>query len=1617
MTDSSKEIDPHKIVSAYFKKHGFVSQQIDSYNQFVLKGIQQVIDESEPIVIINNNEERNQGSTKYEIIFGSIHINQPSVKEQDGTQSLLYPNQARLRNLTYHAAVYCDIKIKITRPSGEVEEAVSKESLGYIPIMVKSKLCMLNDKTDVESIDTGECMYDEGGYFIVGGGEKVLIAQEKMSHNTIFCFFKKQTRVLWTAEIRSQFDYELRAPSAVNIRLYSVSSSDDTPKEIKVEMPYIRPDIPIFILFKALGLSFEEAMDYIKASISNHNDRFIDDIMRPSIEESRPYMDMTQEDALVYIGQRGNINQTTRTKEYNYGVNIVKNSLFPHIKVYENPTDPTGIDTEVQLLMLFKKKAFFVSNILNKIFDCLKGIATEDDRDHLANKRMELSGDLLTSLFKLNFKRMKRETQSIISRSVENNSSFNLTSAIKQKTITNGMKYSIGTGNWGFQTGSTPPKVGVSQVLSRLTFVSTLSHLRRLNTPINREGKIAKPRQLHNTHWGALCPCETPEGQGCGLIRNFSLMSHVSIGSERSYRLVVQFLHDHKRVTLLENHVIKKTESTVKTVTGKIFIDGDWIGFSDDLTSLSKELIDMRRFLIIDPDVSIAFFDDINELQIYTGSGRCMRPLIVADKVKELASILKSDDYNWTDFLMKGVVEYIDTLEEETTMIATYLKDLSRKDMNYTHIEIHPSVILGVCASIIPYPDHNQCIHHETPVLMADGTSKQIKDVKLGEMVVTFDPNTLERTYSKVVHHFVKDTDKKIYEIQTLSGRKIIATYDHRFFTNQGFVKVQDFNKETTKLAIDCKISKDNTLFDSILSIEPYTDCNIIADITVESENHTFIAENFLIHNSPRNIYECLDVNTPVLMADDSWKKIKDVVVGDEVVTWDPSDFKDEDFKFIRHTTKVINQYVRKTDKKIYKITVEGKDGGNIISTDNHKFWTNQGWKEVNEIIKLYKKGDLKLFTTSFNDIIPRKIEKIELQPDIDTISDITVESNSHTFIAGSSLVKARSQNYPDLMGTSFRIGFLTHNSAMSKQSMGVYASNYNQRFDTLAHVLHYPQKPLVSTRAMNHMKFKELPSGVNAIVAIACYTGYNQEDSVIMNQSAIDRGLFRSTFYRTYVDQEKEVVRAGSKMEKFTDLSDPNEKKKVRGFSFGNYQKLDVDGVVDPGTKLFENDIVIGKVTPILGNSDEKEEFGVSGAQFKDASTGMRSNETGITDKVLISTNSEGHKFAKVRVRSTRTPQIGDKFACYLPDHDVLTMVGWVPVSELTKEHKVASLVGGNLKYEYPTEIMDYDYDGKMYNIESNQVSLCVTPNHRMWVSNRSKKYKIEIAEDIFRKRRFYQKKCENHVIDKKNTPKELSTKGRFKIFGEGGNVTFDFPLNSWLKLFGIWIAEGSCYYKKIYYVHFATNKKRVREVLDSIENDIGLTYTKYTNKKKYEQGDTAYRICNKNFSKYFDTLNITGSENKNLPDWVWYLNQNECRTLIESMGLGDGHIMKNGTKRYDTSSIKLRDSFQRLCLHAGYSTNYILKDKAGKQSITKKTENRPSEVITSKFDAWRLTIIETQNNPQVNKNMNVKGKEQDNYVDYKGKVYCCTVPSGIIYVRRNGKPVWCGNSRHGRN
>ena len=566
---------------------------------------------------------------------------------------------------------------------------------------------------------------------------------------------------------------------------------------------------------------------------------------------------------------------------------------------------------------------------------------------------------------------------------------------------------------------------------------------------------------------------------------------------------------------------------------------------------------------------------------------------------------------------------------------------------------------------------------------------------------------------------------------------------------------------------------------------------------------------------------------------------------------------------------------------------------------------------------------------------------------------------------------------------------------SQGRQAMGIYLTNYRDRTD-ISYILYHPQKPIITSRAAKYVGSEILSAGENVMVAIMCYTGYNMEDSLVFNKTAIERGLFRSATYKGY--ESKAQKNQSTAQDDIFMKPDPT---KVIGVSLRSYDKLNDKGYVPEETMVVNDDIIIGKVTPIQNIANSNKEY-------KDSSTVYKAGAPGYIDRVYIDIlDQDGFPTRKSLVRSTRTPKIGDKFACYTPDHDVLTTDGWISINKVTTNHKVACLIDGKkLKYINPTEIQEYDCDEDVYVVESNQVNLRVTKNHRMYVGSRDGyKYGIEKAEDIYNKQRRYLKNCEEIELDNYiESDKFILT--AWKDFPEK-----ELDTESFLTFFGIWMAEGCC--DDTHGIHIAAHKPRVKEALQKACDTMG--YKIYKNKfYKDVDEENSWSVRDKQLVKFIKKYSV-GAVNKYLPYWVWELNRQECKWLIHGMCLGDGHTMKNGTIRYDTSSTRLADDFQRLCLHAGYSTNKTIKCEAG-YNTTIKTGRNAGTIITASTDAYRLTITEVQNNPLVNKDK--KKNIWDKYEHYNGKVYCCTVPTddGVIYVRREGIPVWCGQSRYGQ-
>ena len=925
--------DTWEVIDMYFNDpKNLVKHHLESFNNFILSGIPNVINEYNPIKISSNyNEEVNKFLVEYEIEFKEIYVSKPVINENNGTVIPMYPHEARLRNLTYSSRLYVDIhhRIKTYDPKSKKTKItefpkIEKYNIGKIPIMLQSKYCILNDQINQVKGDMGEGEHDIGGYFIINGSEKVLVAQERKSVNQIYVFPQGKTVSKYShiAEVSSVPKTGLSLSKNIQVKLLSKDTLIG--KTIKVQINKVRIELPLFVLFRALGVISDKAIvEHILSNLDDDLSKKLLELIKPSIIEAAPIQ--SEETALQYIAyyvsNYKNKFQNTDKYKLKYTQSILENEVLPHLGTSKI------------------KKVFYLGLMVKKLLLNYLGIIPQDDRDSFINKRVETSGELLTGLFRSNYGKMIKDMKIGVEKEIRLGRLYEmgtiLAKKIKSSTIESGIKYAMATGNWGLKNQMN--KKGIAQVLNRLSYASYMSHLRRIVAPVERGGKLVAPRQLHNSTFGVICPFETPEGASIGIVKNMALMAYVTQNySSKPVEACLEELGIIKLEEILAKEIYKYT---------KIMVNGDWIGVHDDPNNIIVTLRNLRRQGILNIYTSISWNIKESLIEIFTDKGRLCRPLyIIKDNkyliINKIIKDIQDKKIKWENLLRGtnedisecstqmsdniGCIEYIDTIESNTLMIAMTSDDLEKNKKtneyyyNYTHSEIHPSMIFGVLVSNIPFPDHNQ---------------------------------------------------------------------------------------------------------------------------------------------APRNLFQ----------------------------------------------------------------------------------------------------------------------------------------------------------------------------GAMGKQAMGVYTTSYQDRMDTLGHVLYYPQKPLVSTRSSSYLMSNELPSGQNPIVAIACYTGYNQEDSLIFNKSAVQRGLFNSSYFRTYKAEERRN-QATLEDEQFCkpEKNSENGSLYTRGMH-GNYDKLDENGFIKVGSKVTDNDIIVGKVIPLKETID-------STIKFKDASTSLKSKEEGEIDAVYVNRNGDGYTFCKVRLRSERT-------------------------------------------------------------------------------------------------------------------------------------------------------------------------------------------------------------------------------------------------------------------------------------------------------------------------------------------------------------------------------------------
>ena len=634
----------------------------------------------------------------------------------------MFPQEARLRNFTYASSMTIDINIRhIVRTGDKLEteqtfhKVLPKIHIGKLPIMLKSSICVLNQYKYVDNAVTRECKLDPGGYFIISGSEKTVLGQERAAENRIYCFnvAKGNSKWTWTAEIKSVPDFKCISPKQISLMM---SEKSTTASGIFIQIPRIKQPIPLFIVFRALGvISDREICEFILLDIEDPKYKKLLYSLQSTIVASNTYL--TQEDAINYISSMVmftpiNMDKAAGIKrKKEFAIEVLNNDLFPHVHTLQ-------------------QKIYFLGYMTNHLLQCSMGWITTDDRDSYINKRIDLTGILLNNLFRNYFNKVVKDMQKQIIREINTGSwrstenylgiinQTNIYKIIKSTTIENGLKRALSTGDFGIKNTNSN-KVGVAQVLNRLTYISSLSHLRRINTPIDKSGKLIPPRKLHNSSWGFLCPAETPEGQSVGVVKNISYMTHITIPSNSNA------IFDYVKEYMIPIEDLKPHETNKEV---KVMINGAWIGITKEPINLYQSLKLKKSKGIINIYTSIIFDYSKLRIQICNDGGRLVRPLLRVKKNDllinpEIIKGLHCDKYSWdtllTDCVLNDtIMEYIDPEEQSKSMIAGSPKQLWNTDptdkhmYNYTHCEIHPSTIFGILASCIPFPEHNQILHY-----------------------------------------------------------------------------------------------------------------------------------------------------------------------------------------------------------------------------------------------------------------------------------------------------------------------------------------------------------------------------------------------------------------------------------------------------------------------------------------------------------------------------------------------------------------------------------------------------------------------------------------------------------------------------------------------------------------------------------------------------------------------------------------------------------------------------------------------------------------------------------------------------------------------------------------
>lgn len=658
-----KEIEEKwKLVPAFLKTKGLVKQHIDSFNYFINVDIKKIIDA--------NNKVTCDVDPLFYIKYTNVHVGTPDVDEGFNISKPTTPHECRLRDMTYSAPISVDIEY--TRGSQRV--AKTGLLIGRMPIMLRSSNCVLYNKSEYELAKMNECPLDPGGYFVVKGQEKVILIQEQLSKNRMIV---EEGKYGAQCQVTSS-THEKKSRTNIFVKGTKYYLGHNT----------FTDPIPVSIVFKAMNIANDREIGEL-VGIENLP-KFI-----PTLEECHNLKIYTQDAALKYLGTKL----------------VAKRFVTSSLKV-KTPADEvrdllaTTVLAHVPVECYnFKQKAIYLGLMVKRVMEAQTDKKFLDDRDYYGNKRLELAGSLISLMFEDAFKRFNWELKSTADKTIPKirATQFDIVKYMRSDLITNCLVFALSTGNWTIKRFRME-RLGVTQVLSRLSYISALGMMTRVNSQFEKTRKVSGPRSLQPSQWGMLCPSDTPEGEACGLVKNLALMTHITteVDEKPLIRLANNSgVQDINMVPLFSIH----TKSSFL-----VFLNGNILGIVRNFKYLIDVFRLMRRKGIISGFISI--YPNYLHKCVYISSdnGRLCRPYIVVERgiplvTKKHIIELEKGIKGFEDFIHDGLIEFLDVNEENDSYIACYEKDIT---IQTTHLEIATFTLLGVCAGLVPYPHHNQ---------------------------------------------------------------------------------------------------------------------------------------------------------------------------------------------------------------------------------------------------------------------------------------------------------------------------------------------------------------------------------------------------------------------------------------------------------------------------------------------------------------------------------------------------------------------------------------------------------------------------------------------------------------------------------------------------------------------------------------------------------------------------------------------------------------------------------------------------------------------------------------------------------------------------------------------